>query len=128
MDFKIYRLLNKETGLFNSGGNNWTKRGKAWTQKNHIKTALTNHAQHILVTTLEKECANRFQAETGLDSERNYWHSARQKYYEMPEYLLSNDKTRREELYSYLPDNWVIIEITPTGAQELCKAKEFWKI
>lgn len=42
MDIKAYKIRDKVTGLFSTGGMSpkWTKRGKTWSQLNHIKTHL----------------------------------------------------------------------------------------
>jgi hypothetical protein len=40
---KVYKVRNKETGLFSTGGMtpSFNKRGKTWTQINHVKSHLT---------------------------------------------------------------------------------------
>jgi hypothetical protein len=42
MDDKIYKIINKETGLFSKGGKyvRWTKNGKVWTKLSHLKNHL----------------------------------------------------------------------------------------
>lgn len=99
MEIKLYKLYNTETKKFNAGGDHWTKAGKCWNQKNHLSTKLTADAQML--------------AERGLGR----WEA----------YDVQYDKTRRQELYEFIPDSWVIIELTNNGARELCKAKDWLK-
>lgn len=42
MDIKVYKIKNGSTGLFSTGGTDpsWTKRGKTWSQLNHVKSHL----------------------------------------------------------------------------------------
>lgn len=42
MIIKVFKIKDSTTGLFSTGGcsPNWTKRGKTWSQINHIKTHL----------------------------------------------------------------------------------------
>ena len=100
MEIKLYKLWNSETKKFNAGGDNWTKAGKCWDQKNHLSTKLTADAQQF--------------------AEWELGHSA--------SYDLQYDKDRREELYQrFIPDTWIVIELTNNGAREICKAKDWLK-
>lgn len=42
MELKAYKIINETTGLFSTGGllPRWTKRGKTWSQINHVKAHL----------------------------------------------------------------------------------------
>lgn len=57
MDIKAYKIQDKVTGLFSTGGMSpkWTKRGKTWSQLNHIKTHLK---QFISDSSYMKEWIN----------------------------------------------------------------------
>ena len=50
---KVYKIRNKETGLFSKGGNShcniWTKEGKSWSNIGHVKSHLNqfiNYSGH----------------------------------------------------------------------------------
>jgi len=43
---RVYKIIDRETGLFSSGGsgsNPWTKTGKSWSTIGHIKSHLNMH-------------------------------------------------------------------------------------
>lgn len=42
MNDKIYKIINKETGLYSKGGKyvSWNKNGKVWTKLSHLKSHL----------------------------------------------------------------------------------------
>lgn len=42
---KLYKIRNKETGLYSNGGSytHWTKNGKVWKQLNHLSSHLNYH-------------------------------------------------------------------------------------
>ena len=47
---KIYKIRNKETGLFSKGGSNtlniWSKTGKSWSNIGHLKNHLNLHCKY----------------------------------------------------------------------------------
>ncbi|MEK3917198.1 hypothetical protein [Paenibacillus sp. FSL H7-0331] len=47
---KVYKIRNKETGLFSKGGtdNIWTKEGKSWSNIGHLKHHLNQLAKYYL--------------------------------------------------------------------------------
>ncbi len=51
MELKVFKIKDSETGLFSTGGYspNWTKRGKTWSQINHVKTHLRQHCNTKIV-------------------------------------------------------------------------------
>lgn len=98
MEIKLYKLYDTATGKFNAGGFHWTSKGKCWNQKNHLSTKLTQDAQALARNDL------------------GYRES----------YTLRYSKEQREELYQrFIPDTWIVIEITNNGARELCKARDW---
>lgn len=100
MEIKLYKLYDTATGKFNAGGDHWTKAGKCWNQQNHLTTKLTHDAQIFARLAL------------------GYRES----------YALRYDKEHRQVLYDrFIPESWVVIEITNNGVRELCKARDWLK-
>jgi hypothetical protein len=107
MEIKLYKLYNTETGKFNAGGDHWTSKGKCWNQKNHLTTKLTSYCREIV----------RIMHWPG-------WN--RQRELSEEEYDFYHDDTNKQAMYDrFIPETWIVIEITNNGARELCKAR-YW--
>lgn len=107
MEIKLYKLYDTATELFNRGGNNWGKKGKSWTELYHLKTKLTSDAKDKLDRAYGRKEVTK--------QERDVMYYS--VYYE-------NNDAKLAMYRCFIPESWVIIEITNNGARELCKAQD----
>ncbi len=124
---QLYRLQDKATGLF-SIGTSWTKNGKVYLEKGHVKSKLSYQADWYYRRANEKAHEVNLIA-MGYDphGRMNAYYFAREHNYNLFSAAIPKPQTK-EELYSYLPDTWVIVVVDDNGMRDLCKAKDFWKM
>lgn len=115
--------MDEVTGKYSSGSD-WTRKGKSYNEVGHVKTKLTSVAQHYAA------CSNDFAEYNKL---RASWMNGRKEFdrekateQEKELYDIQYNKDRRRELYSYLPETWVIIQIDNTGFHKISTARDFW--
>lgn len=112
MEIKLYKLWNKETGKFNAGGDHWTSKGKCWNQRNHLTTKLTSHCRDTVRMLNFRGWKNGKPVRDISDEEYHFYH----------------DDANKQAMYDrFIPESWIVIEITNTGARELCKARDWLK-
>ena len=108
MKIVLYKLYNTATGKWNAGADHWTSVGKCWNQRNHLTTKLTQYALWQVSMFSHR----------GYPPPDNTITREERRYYE--------NKENREALYKrFIPETWVVIEITENGARELCKAQDW---
>lgn len=113
----MYKLLDTNTGLYNSGGDHWTKRGKVWVELGHLKTKLSQHALPKLDTDIrnaEKRIVGEYDYRTmGYIDYCTKLHEARTNNPELIElHDLRDNMSRRREVYErYLPKSWKIVKV-----------------
>lgn len=107
MEIKLYKLYDTATGKFNAGGDNWTSKGKSWNQRNHLTTKLTSYCRDLVSI---KHWPGWNKAREISDEEYKYWH----------------DDANKAAMYKrFIPETWVVIEISNAGVRELCKAQDW---
>jgi hypothetical protein len=104
MKIVLYKLYDTARGKFNAGGDHWTSKGKCWNQRNHLTTKFTQEVKFQL------EMLWRSKHEISYDE---YYRRAHSEFNKSAEYK------------NFIPETWVVIEITNDGVRELCKAQDW---
>lgn len=91
MKLEVYKIKDENTGLFSTGGiePKWTKRGKTWSQLNHVKN-------HLRLFCSDSEWV------TNTDQRELRWQGKLVKRW------INN-----------IPSNWIVIKLSESGIQEL---------
>ena len=70
---KVYKIKNKETGLYKSSGDRWTKKGKAYTEVGHVTIAIKAVTPTILHSLFWKRFYNSAESKEH-PYQYHYWH------------------------------------------------------
>lgn len=103
---KVYKIRDKETGLFSKGGsshwNIWTKVGKSWSNIGHIKNHLHMFIDHDGVKNQGYPYSNAEIIEVEINYDNCF-------HYDVGELfdVMAEDKAKQEEIYHKQQEKWL---------------------
>ena len=119
---RFYRLRDKNTGLFSSGGTSprWSKGGKVW-QKGHLKNHLRQHIDYSEAIILGAK-HNKIEWPKGPRKENPQYQEQLDQWYK----FYRAEQTVRKEIefhwWDYIPENWEAVDV---NTNEVIPVREF---